>query len=37
MGVDGFALFAYGSIVRPPEDGSGVTTLQKITPTVKKP
>ncbi len=37
MGVDGFVLFAYGSIVRAPEDGSGVTTLQKITPTVKKP
>ena len=36
MGVDGFILFAYGSIIRPPEDGSGVSALQKIAPVVKK-
>jgi hypothetical protein len=36
MGVDGFTLFAYGSIIRPPEDGSGVTALKKIAPVVKR-
>lgn len=35
MGVDGFTLFAYGSLIRTPEDG-GATALEKIAPVVKK-
>ncbi len=36
MGVDGFTLFAYGSLIREPE-GGGPTALEKIAPVVKKP
>lgn len=36
MGVDGFVLFSYGSLVRAPEAGVEGTALQKIAPVVKK-
>jgi uncharacterized lipoprotein YddW (UPF0748 family) len=35
MGVDGFVLFSYGSIVRPPDVPGEPTALQKIAPVVR--